>query len=304
MTPAKRWKGSTGGGWTGQMLLLVLFRLGLLRFSYVFMAAIVPFYMIFNRKGFNAIYSYFRLRLGYSRAKAFRKTYRNHYLFGQVILDRFAVFAGKRNLFSVEVIGEEYFTKLSNGTTGFVMANSHVGNAEIGGYLLKAKAKKVNVLVYHGETKVVKANRQRILEENNIALIPVQNDMSHIFFINSALRNGEILSVFCDRTYLTDERSNKIRHCNFMGAKAAFPIGTFELAVRFKMEMIALFAVKKSARKYVIYVCPLSIEPSATTKEEKVMMYLDKYVTELETVLSQYPEQWFNYYDFWDLSPE
>ncbi|MDR2470114.1 MAG: lipid A biosynthesis (KDO)2-(lauroyl)-lipid IVA acyltransferase, partial [Tannerella sp.] len=93
---AREWTGVTGGHAAGQKALKIFFALVDVRVGYVILAFIIPFYMLFARRGYKAIYRYFRQRHGYTPAKAFRKTYRNHFLFGQMILDRFAVYAGQR----------------------------------------------------------------------------------------------------------------------------------------------------------------------------------------------------------------
>jgi len=294
---SKKWKGDTGGGTLGQRSLIFFFRWCNFRLGYAIMALVVPFYMLFARKGYLSIYHYFRRHFSYSAWKSFVKTYKNHFLFGQVMLDRFAVFAGKKNAFKVEIIGNEYYERLSSGEKGFIMAGSHVGNFEIGGYLLNSTKKKINALIYAGETKTVQNNRAEILNNNNINLIPVLNDMSHLFAVNTALQNGEIVSMPCDRNH----GSAKSVECDFLRGKAGFPVGAFALAASFEVEVLAIFVIKISARKYKIFVQPCRGEPlrSPSSKKEKIENLVFSYVKELENIVEQYPEQWFNFYEFW-----
>ncbi|MDR0386105.1 MAG: lipid A biosynthesis (KDO)2-(lauroyl)-lipid IVA acyltransferase, partial [Prevotellaceae bacterium] len=91
MGKEKEWEGVTGGNTLGQKGLLLLFRLFNVPVIYGIMALVVPFYMLFSRKGYLAIYSYFRDSVGYSPLQSFYRTYRNHFVFGQCMLDRFAV---------------------------------------------------------------------------------------------------------------------------------------------------------------------------------------------------------------------
>ncbi|MDR1562809.1 MAG: lipid A biosynthesis (KDO)2-(lauroyl)-lipid IVA acyltransferase [Dysgonamonadaceae bacterium] len=293
----RQWKGDTGGGTLGQRLLLVCFRLVDLRLGYAVMAIVVPFYMLFARQGYLSVYHYFRHRHGHSAWDAFRRTYRNHYLFGQVILDRFAIYAGKSDAFEVEIVGNEHYERLAGGDKGFIIAGSHVGNFEIGGYLLHSYQKKINALIYAGETETVKRNRAAVMSGNNINLIPVREDMSHLFSVNSALQNGEIVSMPCDRKL----GSTKSVECNFLGARATFPIGAFALAVSFGVEVLAVFCMKISSRKYRVTVSPLEeVNPLRTkAKKDLVNNLAQSYVRRLEETVRQYPEQWFNFYEFW-----
>ena len=294
MAENRKWKGNTGGGTLGQRGLIFFFRWWGLRLGYTFMALVIPLYMLFARKRYLAIYHYFRSQFGYSRWKSFAKTYQNHFLFGQVILDRFAVFAGRKDTFDVEIVGNEHYERLVHEKKGFIIAGSHIGNFEIGGYLLNSTQKKINALIYSGETAEVQKNRSKILENNNINLIPVSDDMSHIFAINSALQNGEIASMPCDRNH----GSAKAVECDFIQGKADFPIGAFLLAVSFDVEVLAIFVIKISTKKYTVFVRPISAE-AAINRKRQAENLVKSYARELENIVKQYPEQWLNYYEFW-----
>ena len=107
------WSGRTDGTPFMQKALIVLFKVVPLEVIYAIMALVVPFYMLFNHKGYIAIYHFFRLRLGKKPLSAFWHVYRNHYAFGQVVLDRFATYAGRR--FKLEIDGNEHFMRLFEG---------------------------------------------------------------------------------------------------------------------------------------------------------------------------------------------
>jgi len=200
-TKTKDWTGRTGGSTLGQKALLFLFHFHNVTVGYVILALVVPFYMLFARKGYQAIYRYFRRRHGYFWLKALCKTYKNHFVFGQCMLDRFAVYANRRNFFKVEITGNEIFYRLLDSEKGFVIASSHVGNFELSGYLLRQDKKHIHAIVYGDEAKEVMNRRTATLGMNNVCMVPVSNDMSHIFTLNEALQKGEIVSMPCDRNF-------------------------------------------------------------------------------------------------------
>ena len=292
----KDWRGITGGGTFGQKTLLFLFYFVNVTIGYVFLATTVPFYMLFSRKGYLSIYHYFRKYFSYRPLKAFIKTYQNHFVFGQCMLDRFAVYAGRKNFFRLTITGEDEFYKLLNDEKGFMIASSHVGNFEISGYLLKQDKKHINALVFGGETKEVMDNRLKYLNLNNVSTIPVSDDMSHIFTINDAISAGEIVSMPCDRVF----GSAKSVECDFLSGKADFPIGAFVLAVHFNVPIVSIFVMKESVSNYQVYVKPITLDDSIKApKREKAEYLAREYVKELENIVGQYPEQWFNFYEFW-----
>ena len=152
-------------------------------------------------------------------------------------------------------------------------------------------------MVYAGETETVHKNRSKALGNNNINLIPVLHDMSHLFAVNTALQNGEIVSMPCDRKH----GSTKSVACDFLHGKADFPVGASTLAVSFDVEILALFVIKISTKKYRIFVRPIESKEIflPSNKKEKIENLTFAYVKELENIVKQYPEQWFNFYDFW-----
>lgn len=274
-----QWSGRTDGTPWMQRSLIRLYRVLPLWVLYAVMAFVVPFYMIFNSKGYRAIYTLFRQRLCCSFFHSFILTYCSHFRFGQVVLDRFAVYAGKR--FKVDIDGMEHFTHLAEGSEGFVILSSHVGCYELAGYTLVSESKPFNALVFGEESPTVAEQRNRVLSRNNIHTIPVSADMSHIFALNAALDRHEIVSLPADRLF----GSRKSAVCPFLGAEAHFPIGAYALARAKEVSLIAIFVMKSRWRHYHIIVRPVA--------------NMGEYVALLESVVRQYPTQWFNFFDFW-----
>ena len=258
---------------------------------YCFMAIVVPFYMVFHHDSYIATYRFFRQRLGFGRIKSFLKVYANHYRFGQVIIDRYAAYAGKK--FRFELDGNERFMELVNGERGFVQLSSHAGNYEMVGYGLTSTAKKINGLFYGGESKVMMDFRRKILSMHNVNLIEVDESMSHIFNMNAAIDRGEIVSMTGDRLF----GSSKALKCMFLGKEASFPMGPFALAVQKEVPMLAVFSMRYHGR-YRVYVRDIKPDESLPLRARMADM-ARQFAAELENVVRMYPTQWFNYYDFW-----
>lgn len=287
-----KWSGKTGGHKWMQKSLIVIFKWTNIRFLYFIMAFVIPFYMIFNRKGYMSIYTYYHDRLSYSPFKSFINVYINHYRFGQIILDRFAFYAGKR--FNISIIGNEYYEGLMQKNEGFLMLSSHIGNYELAGYHLKAKNKNIYALIYSGETETVMKNRGKMFEGHNINMIPVKADMSHLFEINNALREGNVVSMPGDRIF----GSSKHLDLKLLGQKAKFPLGPFITAAQRGLPILSIFVMKESTHEYTIYV--KKIESTITNRNEKIEAMANQFVSNLEEMVLKYPAQWFNYYNFWE----
>ena len=293
---SKDWTGRTDG--TDWMLrsLIWFFRWMPPRVLYAVMGLVVPFYMLLRRKSFLAIYHYYRQGHGCGRLRAFVNVYRNHYAFGQVILDRFAVYAGRR--FSLEIEGNEYYKRIADQPGGAVFLSSHTGNFELCGYLLNSVGKHLHALVYAGEAEAVMENRRRVWAAHNVTMVPVRDDLSHLFAINAALEEGDAVCMAGDRLL----GSAKSVVCPFLGRPARFPLGPYALAVQHGVPLVALFVMKESASRYHVYVQPvrLTAEEEALPRRQRMEALARAFAAQMERIVKQYPHQWFNYYDFWN----
>lgn len=288
----KNWSGKTDGTPWMQRSLTVIYKLVGIYPMYAVMGIVILFYMLFSHKSYMAAYSFFRKRMEYGRAKAFVNVYRNHYVFGQIILDRFAAYAGKK--FQLEMDGYDKFLSMADGEAGFIMLASHVGNYEMAGYTLVSEKKPFKALVFGGETATIMENRLRLLGRNHISLVPISEDMSHIFIMSNALANGEILSMSGDRMI-----SAKTVSCTFFGEQAKFPIGPFALAVQREVKMLAVFVMKVSTSRYHVRITEVHADHTGTARQRAAAL-AQAFAAELEKTVRQYPTQWFNYYNFWE----
>ncbi|MBO7069468.1 MAG: lipid A biosynthesis acyltransferase [Bacteroidaceae bacterium] len=264
------------------------------RILYTFVAVfLIPVCLLVNPSA-GIIYRYFRKRLGYGPLKSALMTYRNHCLFGQVVIDKFAMYAGKR--FSIEVEGYEHFQELAGKEESFVILSSHIGNYEIAGYTLKEERKALNALVFFGEKDSVMANRARLFAGTNTKMIAIRPDMGHLFEIDQAILGGEIVSMPADRLF----GSQKNLQLPFLGATADFPYGPFGIATLRSLDVLAIHVMKQKSRTYRIYVTPLQYNKEAPRKEQ-IIELADKYVAEVERMVKRYPTQWYNYFEFWSV---
>ena len=194
--------------------------------------------------------------------------------------------------------GFEQFRQLTRQPEGIIVLSSHTGNYEIAGYSLTSPEKRYHALVYSGEAKTVMANRSRLFAANNIKMIPTGDDLSHLIEMNNALSEGDIVSIPGDRIF----GSPKCIRCDFLGGKASLPLGPFAMAVQRSVPVIAMFVMKHSLAHYKVYIKLLPTAPSqaAASRNAQTALLAQAFANELETILRIYPEQWFNYYEFWN----
>ena len=181
------------------------------------------------------------------------------YGMGKLVMDRFSAYAGKRFRMSAE--GRELFENLAAEPGAFMMLGSHLGHFEMVGYMMPSP-RPIKVLVYAGETATVMQNRSRMFAATQI------------------------------------ERSHKVFRLPFLGADANFPQGPFILAAQREVPVLVAFAIKENRSTYHIVMRRLEI-PQEGTSAQRAKALAVSYVSILETMARRYPEQWYNFFDFW-----
>ncbi len=288
----KAWAGTTyGNAWMHRWLIRMLRYIDI-RVLYAFTAIfVIPVCLLINPSA-GIIYRYFRRQHGYGPLKSALKTYQNHCQFGQVVIDKFAMYAGKK--FSMEIEGVEHFQQLAKEPESFIMLSSHVGNYEIAGYTLSSEHKPLNALVFFGEKASVMDNRNKLFAGTNTKMIAIRPDMGHLFEIDQALQNGEIVSMPADRLL----GSQKKLQLPFLNGTATFPYGPFSITTLRGLNVVAIHVMKQSARTYRIYVTPLNYDREAP-RQQQIQELAHQYVAEVQRMVEHYPTQWYNYFEFW-----
>ncbi len=298
----RAWKGKTGGGTIGQKGLVLFFRYADVRIGYALLFFIVPFYMLFARRRCLSIYHYFRRQRNHGAWRAWKKTYVNHLIFGRTLLDKFAIFSGKSHRYHVTISGKAYLDAAVAAGKGIVLAGAHIGNPEVAGYLLDTENVPVSGIVFAKEAAAMQAFRRQTLGKQGVDLIPVEADLSHIFRIHQALRQKSIVTLPCDRVFT----GNKNLSFPFLNGKAVFPLGAFYLAEHAGATVLSFFVMKEGIFRYHMHIRPVEAAKAAEEtaegqqkRDEKAISLGRSFVRALEEVLDKYPEQWFNFYEFW-----
>lgn len=284
------WSGKTDGQPWMQRSLIAVMRVLPLWMLYFAMALVVPFYMLFG-KSFKPTYRFYHEGFGYGGWKSFWMVLANHFRFGQVVLDRFAAYAGKQFTYRVE--GQALSDELELRPEGFVQLSCHVGNYEMTGYSVLSKHKRFHILAFAGETETVMDNRKREFEKHNVDMILMKEDLSHLFALNAALDHGDIVSMMADRPF----GSQKTVECRFFSKTAPFPVGPFSIIATKNAPALAVFVMKEGIRKYRIVIRELTCDADAD-KQTQIANMAQGFATMLEEMVRAYPTQWFNYFDF------
>ena len=288
----KRWAGDTFGAEFMRRWLIRLVRHTDVRLWDCSTAVfIIPVCLVLSN-GAKTAYRYFRQRHKYSRFKSIWMTYVNYVHFSQVVIDKFALYAGKNMELNVE--NYDTFKQLAAGKNGFLILSAHIGCYEMAGYELVSDQKPFNALVFAGEKETVMKGRSKLFSLNNIKMIPIESGLSHLLKISQVLADNEIVSIPADRVY-GSPRTIKVK---ILDAEAELPSGPFSIPAIYGLDVITVNVMKTSLKGYTAYVTRLPYDKHVS-REQQAKQLADAYATELDKMLRRYPEQWYNYFDFW-----
>jgi predicted LPLAT superfamily acyltransferase len=286
------WEGKSKGNTLGYRIFVGILRFAGIEPAYLLLRFVAFYYFLFSSSN-RIIYRFFHEKMGFGRLHSMRSVYRNYYIFGQTLIDKIAVMSGMKEPFTFDFDGENYLHDIITGGKGGILVSAHLGNYELAGYYFKRLPVKVNIVMVDREHQEIKQYLESVMQDRNLNIIAIKDDFSHIYEISNALKNNELVAIHADR-YV---QGSKTIRGNFLREYADFPIGPFVLATTFKVPVSYVFCFKEKHKHYHLYAC----RPKEYTASKQVAISeaLGDYIKELETRVKQYPEQWFNYYDFW-----
>jgi predicted LPLAT superfamily acyltransferase len=285
------WEGKSRGTPLGyRIFVFVLSRFGLYP-AYGLLTFVAAYYVFFSPKTTPHILQFFTKRIGWSCPKAWWKLYVTYHMLGQTLIDRVAVSAGLTRKIQTTSHGSEHLQALVKNQQGGILLGSHFGNWGIAAQRLMNYGSTINVLVYDIEHEQIRRYLDSVTGGIKFNTIVIQNDLSHIFEIGEALQRNEIICMTADR-YLPGSRTLCAK---FFNQEALFPAGPFQIIKSFKAPYTFVYGVKTATTHYHCIAKPFRTIQSHTTLQDIV----NDYAQDLESMARQYPEQWFNYFDFW-----
>ena len=290
------WQGKSKGTPLGYRIFVFVIKTFGVTIAYFLLRFVAFYYFFFSWTSSKHIYRYFRDLHRYGVLTSILKIYRNYYVFGQTLLDKIVVMAGIENKFTYDFDGEENLREIVRGGKGGILLSAHVGNWEAAGHLLKRLNTRINVVMFDGEHQQIKDYLERVTGGQKLNIILIKEDMSHVYAMGEALQKNELICLHADRFL----EGNKTKLSLLLGEEAQFPLGPFLLAASFRVPVSIVFAFKETNKHYHFFGSPILTRQDVESKDNFISRLSSAFVRELEQKVKMYPEQWFNYYNFWE----
>ena len=290
---SQQWQGKSKANPTGYKIFVFLLEKFGVQAAYLLLYFVSFYYFIFSHKTSKPILYFYNKRLGFSKLKSLRFLYKNYFTLGQTLIDKVALMAKVKTNFTYNFDGKNNLEEIVKNGKGGLLLSAHVGNWEAAGQMLEHINTKVNIVMYDGEDANIKKYLDSVTGERTFKIIYVKNDLSHIFEIKNALTANEIVCIHADR-FLP---GNKTIQSDFYGENAQFPYGPFLLSLKMDTPTVFVYAFKETNKHYHFYSSPLHYYNKKEGDTEQTV--LNDFKVDLENKMKLYPEQWFNYHDFY-----
>ncbi len=288
-----QWDGKSKGTLLGYKIFVFCIKKLGIRTAYAVLIFVSFYYFVFARASNQSLWYYLNKRLKYSKVKSLWAMYNSYFVFGKILIDKTAIAAGLREKYTYEFDGIETLREIIAQKKGGILISAHVGNFEIAEYFLADLDfdSPINLVTTDQEHSHIKAYLMSVSQRSSIKFIIVKEDLSHIFEINNALNNNELICFTGDRYF----EGSKVLTEELLGEYAIFPSGPFHIASRLQAPVVFVYVMKEPDLHYHLYA------RKAKVKHRDAQALLKEYCLSVESILKKYPLQWFNYFDFWNV---
>jgi KDO2-lipid IV(A) lauroyltransferase len=178
---------------------------------------------------------------------------------------------------------------------GAVLVTGHIGNWDIAAKSLCDYGRPINLVMAREVNATTQDYVRNMREAAGVRVIYSDTSVFSALNMIRALRDNEIVAIQLDRTL----GLGSTRAVPFFGAPAPFPSGPFVLARLSGAPLIPVFIPRVGTRHYAVRIgAPLLVSRDArdTYSLDRAMRTV---VSEFETIIREFPSQWFQFTPFW-----
>jgi predicted LPLAT superfamily acyltransferase len=224
--------------------------------------------------------------------------FRHLYAFAAVTLDRIYFLNGRLDLFDVKTrdVGDQALGQAGQGVGMFLMG-AHMGSFESVRSIARQHPNlRMVLLMYEENARNIKQLLHAINPQAQQAIIGL-GQPSAMLQVRDELKTGALVGVLADRSI---DPAGQVA-VDFLGSRAAFPLGPFRLAAMLKRPVFFMAGIYEGGNRYTIHLEPVmdfsGVEPAG--REAASRAALIRYVGLIERHCTESPENWFNFFDFW-----
>jgi predicted LPLAT superfamily acyltransferase len=200
--------------------------------------------------------------------------------------------------FDIQVTALDDIISALTQSRGCILFGSHLGSFEAMRVVAQQSPAPVKILMYRGNprpySRLVEALDPRLAD----SIIEI-GEPEAMLRVQESVERGEIVGILADRV----PHRHKSVTAPFLGDPAVFPTGPLLLAAALGAPVVLFFGIRTGNRRYRVHFEHFAdrIIIERGRRAEDLAAWTRRYVARLETYARNYPFNWFNFYDFWEL---
>jgi lauroyl/myristoyl acyltransferase len=179
---------------------------------------------------------------------------------------------------------------------GVIMLSAHMGNWELGGFVLGTLGYPINAVVLTHQNEKINDFFKNQRAAGKMKSIEFGASLRSCY---KALKNNELLALLGDRDF-----SNNGISMEFCGKPVVMPKGPAVLSYRTGALIVPCFITRNGDDTFT-FVFEKPIDPKADGDEDStIKSIMRRYLPLIESYVKRYPGQWYVFRDFWNQDNE
>jgi predicted LPLAT superfamily acyltransferase len=257
---------------------------------------ICTYYVLFSWKASQGIKIFLRRVL--QRRPTLTDLFHQYHAFASTLLDRTFLLAKRHEEFDLNIRDIEILLDRVDRQQGCLLLGSHLGSFEIlRATGLATRNVPIKLLMHKENAPILHDILRKLDPALSDCIIPV-GEPETMLRAKECLDAGGLVGMLGDRPL----KQEKVVPCQFFGHTAQFPSGPMLLASILKVPIVLFFCLYRGGGRYDIHF-ELFAETVCIPREDRaqgLQEWTQRYAHRLETYCRIAPNNWFNFYDFWE----
>jgi len=232
------------------------------------------------------------------RPAGWRELFDQYYAFASTILDRVYFLRARFDLFDIQWFGLEALDRELAKGRGCLLIGAHLGSFEVLRAVgLSRRHVEIRVLMDEQNAPLMRGLIQGLNPAVAETVIQV-GGADTMLQVKECLDRGGVAGIMGDRLLQDDQAVV----CRFMGHGARFPSGAMRLAHVVRAPVVLFFGIYQGGNRYDVHLECFSDEVRLAPdhRAADLKQWTQRYADRLEAMCRLAPDNWFNFYGFWD----
>jgi KDO2-lipid IV(A) lauroyltransferase len=218
--------------------------------------------------------------------------------YAQAVTNMYCLHHGQPVPLELNGVGQHHIRQLQAEGRGAVVVTGHLGFWQVAPIMMQRRNYPPLTMAMAEEPNARLAEYEQQFRDKFKIVYTTRSPFATLELAN-VLRRGELVGMQMDR-----HLGGPHAMVPFCGAPAPFPLGPATLARATGVPLIPTFVIADEDRQACTFFVETPIEvPRSSDRDADVRAATAQMVAVYERYVRSYPEQWFNFYDFWNPPP-